>query len=219
MKKQSMINMLVILFAISPVIYLLLTWNSVPETIVTRFEYGSTIEDKQGKEALMIATVAISAVSVLLYLLLRNLERVDPRVTESTPKSGFNRLGFIMCVFMTIGNFLFLWSIKNSATINVNVIFAGVGVLISIAGNYMNNLKPNYVAGIRLPWTLNDPENWRKTHHLAGKLWFLGGILIVIISIVAPGRLLTPLMIIVVLAISVIPGIYSYRIHRNRVHP
>jgi uncharacterized membrane protein len=219
MKKQSMINILVILFAISPVIYLLLTWSSIPETIVTRFKYGATIEDKQGKEALMIATVVISAVSVLLYMLLRNLERVDPKVTESTPKSGFNRLGFVMCVFMTIGNFLFLWSIKNSATINVNVIFAGVGILISIAGNYMNNLKPNYVAGIRLPWTLSDPENWRKTHHLAGKLWFLGGVLMVIISIVAPGRLLTPLMIAVVLAISVIPGIYSYRIHRNRTNP
>jgi uncharacterized membrane protein len=219
MKKQSMINILVILFAISPVIYLLLTWSSIPETIVTRFKYGPTIEDKQGKEALMIATVVISAVSVLLYMLLRNLERVDPKVTESTPKSGFNRLGFVMCVFMTIGNFLFLWSIKNSATINVNVIFAGVGILISIAGNYMNNLKPNYVAGIRLPWTLSDPENWRKTHHLAGKLWFLGGVLMVIISIVAPGRLLTPLMIAVVLAISVIPGIYSYRIHRNRTNP
>jgi uncharacterized membrane protein len=214
-----MINILVILFAISPVISLLLTWDSIPETIVTRFKYGPTIEDKQGKEALMIATVVVSAVSVLLYMLLRNLERIDPKVTESTPKSGFNKLGLIICVFMTIGNFLFVWSIRNSATINVNVIFAGVGVLICIVGNYMNNLKPNYVAGIRLPWTLNDPENWRRTHHLAGKLWFLGGILIVIISIVAPGRLLTPLMVVVVLAISVVPGIYSYRIRRNRANP
>jgi uncharacterized membrane protein len=216
MKKQSLINALVILFAISPVLYLLLTWDAMPETIVTRFKYGPTIEDRQGSEALMIATVVISAVSVLLYVLLRNLERVDPKVTESTPKSGFNRLGFIMCVFMTIGNFSLIWSIMNNATINVNAIFAGVGVLVSIAGNYINNLKPNYVAGIRLPWTLSDPENWRKTHHLAGKLWFIGGILLIIISVVSSGRFLIPLTVGVVLVVIIIPGVYSYRIYRNK---
>ena len=218
MKKQFIQNTLVILFAISPVIYLLLTWDSMPETIITRFKYGPTLEEEQGKEALMIATVVISAVSILLYVLLRNLEKVDPKVTDTTPKSGFNRLGFILCVFLTISNFLFAWSVMTNATINVNLIFAGVGVLVALAGNYMNSIKPNYMAGIRLPWTLNDPENWRKTHQLASKLWFAGGILLVVISMISSGELLIPLMVAVILVITIIPGIYSYRIYRNKTN-
>ncbi|MDQ2752120.1 MAG: SdpI family protein, partial [Bacteroidota bacterium] len=34
-------------------------------------------------------------------------------------------------------------------------------------GNNFYNIKPNYFAGYRLPWTLESEENWRKTHHLA----------------------------------------------------
>ena len=32
--------------------------------------------------------------------------------------------------------------------------------------------------GIKLPWTLNDEENWNKTHRFAGPCWVIGGIMV-----------------------------------------
>ena len=62
-------------------------------------------------------------------------------------------------------------------------ILAGTGLLIAVVGKYIYNIKPNYFAGIRLPWTLNNDENWRKTHLLGGKLIIGGGLLIVVICL------------------------------------
>ena len=42
----------------------------------------------------------------------------------------------------------------------VMVAGAIVGSVIVICGNYLPKCKQNYSIGIRLPWTLNDEENW-----------------------------------------------------------
>jgi uncharacterized membrane protein len=216
MKKQTITNALVILFAISPAVYLFLIWDTIPETFVTRFKLTTTVEEAKNKDSLMIATLIISVSSALLYVLMRNLHKVDPKVSVDTPKTIFNRLALVISVFMTIGNYMFIISVQTNSTININVIFAAVGLFITVAGNYMNNLKPNYVAGIRLPWTLNDPDNWRKTHQFASKLWFFGGFVLIIVSLVSPGNLMMPLFIGVVLVLTIVPGVYSYTIFRSK---
>ena len=57
---------------------------------------------------------------------------------------------------------------------------------IIVLGNEMGRLKPNWFAGIRTPWTLSDPENWRRTHRFGGKVFFLAGLLIVVASLLLP---------------------------------
>jgi len=145
------------------------------------------------------------------------LKRIDPKVNEATPKSSFNKLGLSITIFLIILNFFIIQTAKSGWVINANIGSGFFGVLIILIGNYMNNLKPNYIAGIRLPWTLNDPENWRRTHQLAGKLWFAAGILLVIISFLLPKNILIPTMIALLALIVIIPSLYSYRIYRNKL--
>jgi uncharacterized membrane protein len=47
-------------------------------------------------------------------------------------------------------------------------------ILFMILGNFMGNLRPNYFAGIRTPWTLDDPEIWRATHRIGARILFYG---------------------------------------------
>ena len=217
MKKQSIANWLVIALAISPLVYLFFSWQSIPEKFVTRFEFSQAIEKIQSRNSLLIATIVQSVLSILLYLLMQNLKRIDPKVNEATPKSSFNKLGLSITIFLIILNFFIIQTAKSGWVINANIGSGFFGVLIILIGNYMNNLKPNYIAGIRLPWTLNDPENWRRTHQLAGKLWFAAGILLVIISFLLPKNILIPTMIALLALIVIIPSLYSYRIYRNKL--
>jgi uncharacterized membrane protein len=83
-------------------------------------------------------------------------------------------------------------------------------------GNYMPALKPNYFAGIRLPWTLSDDDNWRRTHFLAGKIWFWGGLVFAVLTLFLPSTFAVPLMIFSVCIMVLIPAIYSYRIFRDK---
>lgn len=217
MKKQFIINALVVLVALSPIGYLLIVWDSIPEQFTTRFEFEKPFEEAQTRHELLVATISIALSGAVLYILMRNLKKVDPKVNEATPKSAFHKLGLTITLFLVIMNYFFITSAKNDWVINTPVLGVFTGLLILMAGNYMNNLKPNYFAGIRLPWTLNDPENWRRTHSLAGKLWFAGGILLIITSFLLPKYLLIPSIVAVFIVIVVIPGIYSYFIYRRKL--
>jgi uncharacterized membrane protein len=217
MKKQLIINVLIVLIALSPLGYLFIAWHSIPETFVTKFEFNQSFEKVQSRETLLTSTIILSVVAALLYLLMRNLKKVDPKVDEATPKSSFHKLGLIITLFLVIVNYFFVLSAKNDWVISTNVAVAFFGLLIAFIGNYMNNLKPNYIAGIRLPWTLNDHENWRRTHRFASKLWFIGGIVLIIISFLLSKILLIPAMISVLVVLVLIPSIYSYSLYRSKL--
>ncbi|HHZ02269.1 MAG TPA: SdpI family protein [Tissierellia bacterium] len=93
------------------------------------------------------------------------------------------------------------------------IVPAFVGILFIIIGNYLPKSKQNYTVGIRLPWTLNNETNWNKTHRLAGYLWIIGGLLMFINSFLNLYWMAS--FIIIMVIISVIPGVYSYILYKK----
>lgn len=216
---QKILNAIVLVFAFSPVAYVLLVWGSVPETITTRFNFDDLVVKEQSRQTLLIITIVISIISAGVYFLMRNLNKIDPKVKKETPTSGFNRMGLSVAVFLVLLNYFFILSGLYSWEISKKAIFIFLGLVLAVLGNYMNNIKPNFFAGIRLPWTLNDENNWRQTHHLAGKLWFFGGIVLALISWFLPEMALKPLFITLLILIILIPCIYSYLLFKKKTNP
>jgi len=88
-------------------------------------------------------------------------------------------------------------------------------LMLAIVGNYIYNIKPNYFAGIRLPWTLNNDENWKRTHLLGGKLLFGGGLLIAVFCLFAPFMLSMITLFVVLSVVILITCVYSYRLYKK----
>jgi len=105
---------------------------------------------------------------------------------------------------------------KGNIRFSAGLIFSAVGLFFAILGNYLPNMKPNYFAGFRLPWTLENEENWRKTHQLAGKLWFGGGILLAVICLFLPAELAIIIFFTIMVTITLIPCVYSYQLFRQQ---
>lgn len=82
-------------------------------------------------------------------------------------------------------------------------------------GNYFKVIKQNYFLGIKTPWTLESEEVWKLTHILAGKLWIVGGLLIVIFSLVIPEDINFYLFITITAMITIVPIVYSYLIFKK----
>ena len=82
-----------------------------------------------------------------------------------------------------------------------------------ILGNYLPKCRQNFTMGYRLPWTLNDEDNWNKTNRLAGYVMVLGGILIIIMSFF---DLAFWAVILFVGAILIIPSVYSFLLYRKK---
>lgn len=82
------------------------------------------------------------------------------------------------------------------------LIMLAVTVLFVVLGNALPKSKQNFVAGIRLPWTLRDADNWRVTHRWTGRAMVLGGLVgFVVVAIGLP----TPVMFTVVMAALMLP--------------
>lgn len=213
---QKNLNAIVLLLTLSPIAYLLLVWGSVPETVVVRFNFEEPVVKEQSRQTLLVATIVVSITAASVYLLMRNLKKIDPKVKNGIPTSSFNRIGLSVSLFLVLLNYFFILSAVHSWEISKKTTFIFFGLLIAVLGNYMYNIRPNFFAGIRLPWTLSDENNWRQTHHLAGKLWFSGGILLALISGFLSEGALKPIFISTFLLIILIPCIYSFRLFKSK---
>ncbi|MDR7225080.1 SdpI family protein [Aminobacter aminovorans] len=95
----------------------------------------------------------------------------------------------------------------------VRVITLCLGVMLILLGNVMPKTQPNAIAGVRLPWIMNDPALWRATQRLTGMLFVAGGIVLVVCALLVQHP---TWLIVALLAAFLVPllvgGIYSYRL-------
>ncbi|MBA2744852.1 MAG: SdpI family protein [Flavisolibacter sp.] len=216
MKRANLLTILSIVVALVPPAYLALIWNSVPQTVPIHFDESLNPDRYGSRNELWYIALIIAAVSILLFILLKNIHRIDPK-RKNQPSSRFTQLAIGLVIFMSALSLLIIFSAAHNTRLMENLLFPFMGLLFAFLGNYMVNIKPNYFAGFRLPWTLNNNENWRRTHQLGGKLWFWGGLALAMICLIIPVKFAAPLFIIVMVILTAIPAIYSYRIFKGKV--
>ena len=204
------------LFIITPAIYLAIVWNRLPETIAMHFNLHGDIDRYGSKNELATMIMILTGVNAIAYLLLPQIYRIDPKRYAVENKGRLYRIAFAVAVFISAVLCLLIYSsIHGNIKFTMRFILAGVGLMLAVVGNYIYNIKPNYFAGIRLPWTLNDDENWKRTHLLGGKLLFGGGLLIAVICLFAPFTFSMITLFVVLLVVILITCIYSYRLYKK----
>jgi len=58
--------------------------------------------------------------------------------------------------------------------------------LLAVLGNVLSKTRPNWLIGIRTPWTLSSDKSWDVTHRWGGRLMMLGGFVSAISFLIAP---------------------------------
>jgi len=66
------------------------------------------------------------------------------------------------------------------------IVFVATGALFIVIGNYLPKVRPNYLMGIRTPWTLTSDLSWDRTHRVGGRLFVLEGLLFILIGLIRP---------------------------------
>jgi uncharacterized membrane protein len=85
-----------------------------------------------------------------------------------------------------------------------------VGLLFAGLGRYIGSFEQNWFAGVRNPWTLSNPEVWKKTNILMSRLITLAGVLIIFTALPIPLGLRYTIYIVSFVGMILIPNIYSY---------
>ena len=213
---EKILQKIIWIFVAVPAIYLSISWKSIPESVPLHFTLNGDIDRYGSKNELLLMTFILTALSITVYLLLPQVYRFDPKRHAAENKSRLHRIAFCISVFIAAVSCLVIYStIKGNAQFGTRLIMSGAGLLIAIAGNYIYTIKPNYYAGIRLPWTLNNDENWRRTHLLAGKLFFVSGLIVAVASLFTSLTVSIIILLAIMLVTATIIGVYSYRLHKR----
>ncbi len=214
---RNIISKLIWLIIIAPAIYLIIVWNRLPDTVAMHYDLQGNPDRFGNKKELIILSAVLIAVNMLVYLLLTNIYRFDPKKYAADNKDRLRRIAFAVTIFISAILCLIIHSsLQGSVKLNAGIIFSAVGLLFAVMGNYMPNLKPNYFAGLRLPWTLEDPDNWKRTHALAGRIWFAGGLFIAAVCLFVPPIAAIIIFSAVMCIITIVPCVYSHRIHKDK---
>lgn len=195
-----------------PFIYLAYIWNNLPEQVPMHWNLKGEIDDWGSKYSLIGMTFLLP---VLTYVLLMVVPKIDPKKRIEAMGGKYYQFKFILVTFMSALALVIMYISNNQKLSNPSMIVILLGILFVFLGNYFKVIKQNYFIGIKTPWTLESEEVWKLTHLLAGKMWVIGGIVIVICSLVIPENLNFYFFIGITLVISIVPTVYSYLIYKK----
>ena len=214
---KSVLKKIIWLIIAAPAVYLAIVWNKLPERVAMHFDLRGNPDRYGNKNELILMVVVMIVMNAVTYLALTNIYRIDPKKYAAENKDRLHSIALAVATFLAAILFVIIYSsLKGSIQISMGMIFSAVGLLFAIIGNYLPNMKPNYFAGLRLPWTLENEENWRKTHRLAGKLFFGGGLLLAIICLFTPPVASIIIFFAATMVIVIIPCVYSYKMYKRQ---
>jgi uncharacterized membrane protein len=216
MKNNSLFSkVLIIVASLLPLVFLATLYPQLPAIVPVHFNFEGKADRYDSKSTLILTSLILSLVSIGTYFLLKNLPRIDPKKTAGQSPEFFNRIGLVVIVFFSVLNMIIIYASVNTSFNAINFILPLMGLMFAFLGNYMYSLKPNYFAGIRTPWALENSDNWRETHLLAGKLWVAGGSLIVLASFILPNFWRWIFFAGITGIIAIIPIVFSYAYFKN----
>lgn len=168
---DKFLKRIVWLIIIVPAVYLAIIWNKMPQMIATHFDINGDANKFSTKKEFLIFLGIMILVSGGIYLILTNIYRIDPKKYAADNKYRLQRLAFAVVVFMTAISLMVIYAgVHGKVRLNIRYLFALMGLLWAIVGNYMHNIKPNYFTafGYRGHWKMKTtgkkhicwPENF-----------------------------------------------------------
>ena len=203
-KKYKKTLILTAILTLLPMVIGFILWDKLPDQIATHF--GSNGKP-DGWSSKAVAVVGLPALLTAIHLACFFITFTDPKKQRIDPKL----FKLILCLCPVISWFGFGTTYAHALDMELNVsniAMVLVGLLFIVIGNYLPKARQNYTVGIKLPWTLDDEENWNRTHRLAGKLWIVCGLLFVIVSFFGLGTSWIAMMLAAIMIL--VPTGYSF---------
>lgn len=208
-RKNIKVLIITSVITLLPILAGLILWNQLPDRMPTHWNAAGEIDGWSSKPFAVF----------VLPLILLGAQWLCVIATSADPKKAAHPEKVLHMIFWFIPVLsVVMHSLTYAAALGKEVKMEAVlpvilGLLFTIIGNYLPKCKQNYTIGIKIPWTLNSEENWNKTHRLAGKLWVVCGLIILLSGFFNISWFLLPVALFMVF----VPFIYSYMLYRKGV--
>ena len=197
------------LVCLVPIALTLVLYKKLPEQVPIHFDMNGDPDNYASKAVAGFLFPCLLAVFNLFVHFMMNADPKKQNANKIIRLVGFWTFPFVSLITVPITLF-------KGLDYNVPVVpicTALVGLLFLIIGNYLPKSRQSYTVGIRLPWTLDNEENWNKTHRFGGFVWVLGGLVVIINAFIGSYNILFAVIALVV----ILPIAYSYLFYRKQV--
>ncbi|MGX1374478.1 putative membrane protein [Priestia megaterium] len=202
-------------FPLSITLLTLVALPHLPATMPIHWGANGEADGFATKINAMILTVGIM---VLIYFIIAFVPRIDPR--KENYKYFSKTYNIVLNAVLLLFFFVNMSTILQGLGYNVPMSHIApimAGLVFIIIGNYLQRVRSNYFMGIRTPWTLSNETVWKKTHRLSGKIFFIGGLLILISAFLPDGYKSVIMWGSIVLCVAV-PYLYSYLAYKKEMN-
>ena len=210
--KRNEIIYVLLLFV--PLIYLLSIWKTLPASVPMHFDLNMN-PDRYGSKWELV--FVLPGIQLLIHLMFWMIMKIDPKgKIKQYPKmmkAVRMALTILMCVMGCV--VVYVCANQGQSLVSAKYMMAIVCVFFIALGNYLPVIKQNYFLGIRTPWTLENEQVWQKTHKLGGRLFFWGGIVLLLTALFVPSDISTTTTISGIIVLSLIPVVYSYFLYKK----
>ena len=211
-KKNKGKLILTSLVTLLPILIGLVLWNTLPDKLPTHWNAEGVVDGWSSK------TFTIFGLPLFLFAIhwvCIFASSADPKNKNYSGK--LLNLVFWICPVLSVLVGVLIYGTALGMEFKVDkIMLILMGIMFIIIGNYLPKCKQNYTMGIKLPWTLEDEENWNKTHRMGGKLWVVTGF-IVMMCILFPTNVMGVVLIAVLFVAAIVPMVYSYLLHRKKM--
>ena len=192
-----------------PAVYGILMWNDLPDMMTTHWGADGNADGVGGK---VFAVFGLPAILLALHLVCLLFTLLDKKQKAQNEKA-LGIVFWILPMISLLSNGIIYRAAFGSELNLALLVPALLGITMTIIGNYLPKVSQNRTLGIKISWTINNEENWNKTHRFAGILWTLCGILLLLNTFID----LTYMPVVIIFAAALLPTIYSFLLHlRNQ---
>ena len=188
-----------------PIIIGLVLWNRLPEEMPVHFNAAGEPDNWQSKS---FAVFFLPLFLWVVHLLTGFITLADPKKQNISDKV-FMLMLYIIPATSIFGTIV-MYACALHLPISINMVGnLFVGIVFIAVGNYMPKTRQNYTVGIKIPWALNDAENWNKTHRFAGVIWIICGVVLLINAFLD----IIWIVPVSIAAAALLPTVYSFLLY------
>lgn len=209
MLKNKKLLVLTSAVTLLPVLAGLLLWNRMPESVPVHWNAAGEV-DGYGSRAMVV--FGLFGFLFVMHWLCIGATLIDPKSRELGGKAVALVLWILPVMSLVLAVIVYCTALGVAVSVNV-VLPVVLGLLFVLIGNWMPKCPRNYTIGIKVPWALDDDENWNATHRFAGKLWVVGGLLLMATALMPKAMVCVLLPLLILMAL--LPMAYSFAWHKK----
>lgn len=194
-----------------PILAGLLLWKQLPASMAVHFGPGNKADGFASKP---LAVIGLPLFLLACHLLSAWLTTIDPRRQNISDKVFHLILWTMPGISIIVALIMYTYNLNLALDLHL-VMTSTLGVLMLILGNYFPKIRHNYTIGIRTPWTLNNEENWNKTHRLGGRVMMATGLILLVACFFGYYRHTQALFVVIIL-LAFLPILYSLYLHTQK---